>query len=138
MTRAVTTQILRCHAMDTLQSGLHGGAGHGVLGSPFLGLANPLAAYGNPGLSAASMSGLAGFTLGGGAGSPFGQSGLRFATNAPGGGGGMSGGGGPSGLGALGVNGQHQVRHLNMFHNFELFASASCFSFQTFLNIHSC
>ena len=102
------------HAMDTLQSGLHGG-GHGVLGSPFLGLANPLAAYGNPGLSAASMSGLAGFTLGGGGGSPFGQSGLRFATNAPGGVGGMGGGGGASGLGALNVNSQLQVSILSSF-----------------------
>jgi hypothetical protein len=79
------------HAMDTLQSGLYGG-GHRVLGLPFLGLTNSLAAYGNPGLSAASMAVLTGFTLGGGGRSPFGQSGVQFATFAPGGGGGMGGG----------------------------------------------
>jgi hypothetical protein len=99
--------------MDTLQSGLHSGAtGHGVLGSPFLGLTNPLAAaaFGNPGLSAASMSGLAGFALGGGAGSPFGQSGLRFATGAPtSGAGGIGVAAGGAGLGALGVNSQLQA-----------------------------
>jgi hypothetical protein len=63
------------HAMDTLQSGLYGG-GHRVLGLLFRGLANYLAAYGNPGLSAATKAGVIGFTLGGGGRSPFGQSGL--------------------------------------------------------------
>jgi len=103
------------HAMDTMQPGMHSGAsGHGVLGSPFLGLANPLAAaaaFGNPGLSAAAgMSGLAGFALGGGAGSPFGQSGLRSATGAPtSGAGGMGVAAGAAGLGGLGVNSQLQA-----------------------------
>ena len=99
------------HNMDTLQQGMHGGAGgHGVLGSPFLGLGNPLAAYGNPGLTAATMSGLAGFPLGGGAGSPFGQGGLRFTTSAPGGGaGGISGGGNAQSMAGLGVNSQLQA-----------------------------
>ena len=99
------------HAMDAMQTGMHGGAGgHGVLGSPFLGLANPLAAaFGNPGLSAAGMSGLAGFALGG-ACSPFGQSGLRFTTGAPtSGAGGMGVGAGAAGLGGLGVNSQLQA-----------------------------
>jgi hypothetical protein len=64
--------------MDTLQSGLHGAAagGHGVLGLPFLELTNPVAAYGNLGLSAAKMTDLTGFTLGGGGRSPFDQSGF--------------------------------------------------------------
>jgi polypyrimidine tract-binding protein 2 len=102
------------HAMDTLQQGIHGAAGgHGVLGSPFLGLANPLAAaaaYGNPGLTTAGMSGLAGFALGGGAGSPFGQTGLRFATGAQAAGaGGIGAAAGAAGLGALAVNSQLQA-----------------------------
>ena len=100
------------HAMDTLQSGLHSGSGgHGVLGSPFLGLTNPLAAaYGNPGLSAAGISGLAGFALGAGAGSPYGQTGLRFAAGAPATGAGNIGAApGAAGLGALGVNSQLQA-----------------------------
>jgi len=74
------------HTIDTIQSSLQGAAGgHGVLGSPFLGLANPLAAaYGSAGLTAASMSGLAGFPLGGAGASPFSQTALRFATTGAG------------------------------------------------------
>ena len=97
------------HVMDSLQqSGMQGGAGgHSVLGSPFFGLANPLSAYRNPGLSAASMSGFAGFALGAGAGSPFSQAGLRFA-GASAGGAGMSMGGG-GGAAGYGVNSQLQA-----------------------------
>ena len=92
------------HGMDNLQQG-----GHSVLGSPFLGLANPLAAYGNPGLTAANLSSLAGFAFGGGAGSPYAQSGLRFAQNVVAGGGGLGNAGGSGGYGNLGVNSQLQA-----------------------------
>ena len=92
--------------MDVMQQSMHGGpSGHGVLGSPFLGIGNPMAAYGHSGLSAANMSAFAGFTLGGGAGSPFNQSALRYAANSQG----SSGGGGTSGLNALSVNSQLQA-----------------------------
>lgn len=88
-------------AMDTLQAAV-GVAGQGqqqvqgqsaqtagMLGSPFsaaaaLGLANPLAAYGQAGLTGMTAAGLAGFPLG--AGNPFGQPGLRLGAA---GGGGM-------------------------------------------------
>jgi polypyrimidine tract-binding protein 2 len=84
--------------MDALQSGYNGG-GHGVLGSPFLNLGNQLAAaYGNSNLTAANLSGLTGFNLG--AGSPFAQSGLRYASSAS--------IGGSSGSG-MGVNSQLQA-----------------------------
>lgn len=97
------------HAMDTLQSGLqNAGGGHGVLGSPFLGLGNPLAAYGTAGLTAASMSGLTGFPLGGGGGSPFTQSALRFASAGGAGAGGL-GGNTAASLQALGVGNQLQA-----------------------------
>jgi hnRNP-L/PTB/hephaestus splicing factor len=69
----------------------------GVLGAPFLGLANPLVgAYGNTNLAAA---GLTGFSLG--AGSPFAQSGLRLAPSIAG------GGVTAASLAALGLNSHH-------------------------------
>ena len=92
------------HGMDNLQQ-----AGHSVLGSPFLGLANPLAAYANHGLTAANLSGLAGFAFGPGAGSPYTQTGLRFAQNASAAAAGLGNAGGSGAYGSLGVNSQLQA-----------------------------